>query len=74
MACTPAELVSDSRCLAAGMTDTQLLASIAYSLATLAGSSTDPDDLVEQAGCLNNLDEQTLLAIIAYQQCVLNGG
>ena len=75
MACTPQELVTDARCLAAGLSDQQLLASIAFSMATLAGAaSTEPQALLDSAGCLVNLSTQELLAIIAYQQCQLLGG
>ena len=74
MACTPAELVSDAKCLAAGMSDHQLLAYIAYQLATNASEAATPANLASLGKCLFHLSDRQLLAAIAYFQCQLNGG
>ena len=72
--CTPQTLITDSRCLAAAMGERQLLASIAYSLAVLAGSDTDPQSLITQSECLwTAMSERQLLAAVVYLQCQLNG-
>lgn len=75
MACSPSELVDNSKCLFASMSERQLLASIAYNLAVLAGESTDPSNLVADSKCLwTALNERQLLASIVYLQCQLAGG
>lgn len=69
MACDAQTLVDDSECLVQGMSERQLLASIAYQLAVIAGSDPEPDALNEQAKCFIHLSERQLLAIIAWLQC-----
>lgn len=68
--CTPETLVADSRCLADGMYDHQLLAYIAYQLAVNAGQATTPANLIALGKCLaDGLYDHQLLAAIAYLQC-----
>lgn len=69
--CSPAALVESSKCVSAGMSDHQLLASIAYQLAVASGGSTDPEDLVAESKCFTHLGDRQLLAIIALLQCEL---
>lgn len=73
--CTPQALVTDSKCVFAALSERQLLASIAFNLATIAGASTDPAALSASSKCLfTAFSEKQLLAIIVYLQCQLNGG
>lgn len=73
MACTAQELVTDARCLVAGMNDRQLLAAIACLLADSLGMACDPQTLVEDSRCLwESMSERQLLASIALSIC--NGG
>lgn len=75
MACDPATLVDDSKCLVAGMGERQLLAYIAYQLAVNAGVDPTPETLVPLSKCLwASMGESQLLASIVYLQCQLNGG
>lgn len=70
MACTPSELVDDAKCLAAGMSDHQLLAAIAYTFAVAVGEATTPANLIEIGKCLaQTMSDRQLLAAIAYFQC-----
>lgn len=70
MACDADTLVDDSKCLAAGMGDHQLLAYIAYQLAVNAGESPTPANLSALGKCTLHLSERQLLAVIAYFQCL----
>lgn len=75
MACTASALTSDSRCLVQGMSERQLLASIAYQLAVAAGVEPSPSVLIGQARCLAaGLGDHQLMAVIANLQCLINGG
>lgn len=71
MACTVAELVADSKCLAQGMSDHQLLAYIAYQLAVNASEDPTPSNLVELGKCIAaGLGDRQMLSAIAYFQCL----
>lgn len=74
MACDAETFVSDARCLAAGMSDRQLLAYIAYQSAVNAGESPTPANMASVARCLMYLGERQLLAAIAYYACSGSGG
>lgn len=69
--CTPATLVANSVCLVQGMSEHELLASIAYQLAVSAGGSTNPATLVAQSKCFISRSDRELLAIIALLSCEL---
>lgn len=71
MACTPAALVADAKCVAAGLSDHQLLAYIAYQLAVNAGESPTPANLASLGKCIAaGLGDRQLLSAIAYFQCL----
>lgn len=75
MACTPQDLVTDARCLAAALSDRQLLASIACILATQNGMACDATTLEAESKCLwSAMNERQLLAAIAYLLCTGGGG
>lgn len=74
MACDAATMASESRCLAAGMSDRQLLAYIAYQSAVNAGESPTPANIASVARCLSYLGERQLLSSIAYFACLGSGG
>lgn len=74
MACDPATLAADSKCLLT-LGDRQLLASIAYMLAVDLGQDPAPANLTALGDCLATaMNERQLLAAIAYLQCQLAGG
>lgn len=75
MACDPQTLVTDAKYLIAGMSDHDLLAYIAWQLATNAGITPTPATLMANAKFLREgMGQAELLASIAYSQCVLAGG
>jgi len=69
--CTPETLVADAACLIAGMSDHDLLAYIAWQLATNAGVDPTPANLRNLSRCVSAglIGEQELLAAIAYSVC-----
>jgi hypothetical protein len=70
MSCDAQSLVSDAKCLAAGMSDHQLLAAIAYTFAVAVGEDPTPANLTALGKCLvQGMSERQLLAAIAYFQC-----
>lgn len=74
-ACDAQELVTPSRCLVQGMSQHQLLASIAYQLAVAASVDPSAANLVAQSKCLaQGMGDRQLLAAIAWLQCELAGG
>lgn len=73
--CDAQTLVTDARCLAAGMSERQLLAYIAYQLAVNAGEDPTAENLTELSRCLvAGMSERQLEAAIVWLQCQLNGG
>lgn len=71
MACTAAEIVDLSKCLAQGMSERQLLAYIAYQLAVNASVDPTPSNLVSLSKCIaQGLGERQMLSIISYFQCL----
>lgn len=68
--CTSATLVNESRCLAAGLFDHQLLAYIAYQLAVNAGQEPTTANLAALGKCLAaGLGDRQLMAAIALFAC-----
>lgn len=76
MACTPEVLVSDARCLVQGMSERQLLASIACQLAVAAGEECDAASLIASSKCILEAatSDRELLAVIVWLQCQIAGG
>lgn len=68
--CTAELLAGDSKCLAASMSDHQLLAAIAYLSAVNAGESPTPQNLVTLGRCLvQGLSKSQLEAAIVALVC-----
>lgn len=75
MACDATTLTADSRCLAEGMFNHQLLAYIAYQLAVNASEDPTPQNLTTLGECISEgMSDHQMLAAITYLQCQLNGG
>ena len=75
MACDPSTLSDEAKCLAQGLSNHQLLAYIAWQLATTAGQTPTAANLSALGKCLaQGMSDHQLLASIAYSQCVLAGG
>lgn len=75
MACDASTLAADALCVAAGLSNHQLLAYIAWQLATNASLEPTSANLAALGKCLAaGMSDHQLLASIAYSQCVLAGG
>lgn len=68
--CTPSELADLSKCFMC-LTPAQREAAKTYSLAVLAGVSTDPETLMAEAKCFSCLTPKQLKLLQPYLMCLI---
>lgn len=69
--CTPTDLAELSKCFMC-LTQAQRDAAKTYSLAVMAGVSTDPETLMEQAKCYVCLTPKQLKLLQPYLMCLIS--